>query len=290
MDAKRKARHAVYTAKRNAEKERFASVEDNKENIFRVAKQMCTENQDVIGEKCIQCDDGNLSLDDASKKLAWKQHYERLLNIEFPWSQNLSHVDPVAGPAQFITSDDVLKSLRRMKNGKAAGPSGVVAEMLEAAPDICSKIMADLMNAIIREGKVPADWSDSIIVNLFKGKGGALDRNYRGLKLTDHVLKVIERAVENIIRETVNIDEMQFGFCPGRGTTDAIFILRKLQEKYLAKHRKLYMAFEEFEIKVGVHQGSVLSLLLFIIVVEALSPEFRVGCPWEMFYGDDLVF
>ena len=172
---------------------------------------MHTKNQDVIGEKCIRSDDVKLSLDEASKKLAWKQHYECLLNIEFPQSQNLPHhVDPVVGPAQFIIPDDALKSLRRIKNGKAAGPSGVVAEMLKAAPDICSKII-DLMNAIIREGKVPADCSDSIIVSLFKGKGDALDRdNYRGLKLTDHVLKVIERVVENIIRQTVNIDEMQF--------------------------------------------------------------------------------
>ena len=35
---------------------------------------------------------------------------------------------------------------------------------------------------------------------------------------------------------------------------------------------------EEFEVKVGVDQGSVLSPLLFIIVLEALSREFRVGC------------
>ena len=62
LDAKRKARHVVYTAKRNAEKEKFASVKDNKENIFRVAKQMRTENQDVIGKKCMRGDDGNLSL------------------------------------------------------------------------------------------------------------------------------------------------------------------------------------------------------------------------------------
>ena len=38
---------------------------------------------------------------------------------------------------------------------------------------------------------------------------------------------------------------------------------------------------EEFEVKVGVHQGSVLSPLLFIIVLEALSREFRCGVPWE---------
>ena len=40
--------------------------------------------------------------------------------------------------------------------------------------------------------------------------------------------------------------------------------------------------------KVGVHQGSVLSPLLFIIVLEALSLEFRAGVPWEDLYADDL--
>ena len=41
--------------------------------------------------------------------------------------------------------------------------------------------------------------------------------------------------------------------------------------------------------KVRVHQGSVLSPLLFIIVLEALSREFQAGVPWEDLYADDLV-
>jgi len=45
---------------------------------------------------------------------------------------------------------------------------------------------------------------------------------------------------------------------------------------------------KEFEVKVGVHQGSVLSPLLFSIVLEALSREFREGLPWELLYADDL--
>jgi len=45
---------------------------------------------------------------------------------------------------------------------------------------------------------------------------------------------------------------------------------------------------DEFEVKVGVHQGSVLSPLLFIIVVEALSKSCRSGLPWELLYPDDL--
>ena len=46
---------------------------------------------------------------------------------------------------------------------------------------------------------------------------------------------------------------------------------------------------EEFGVGVGVHQGSVLSPLLFIIVLEALSREFRTGCPWELLYADDMM-
>ena len=46
---------------------------------------------------------------------------------------------------------------------------------------------------------------------------------------------------------------------------------------------------KEFGVGVGVHQGSVLSPLLFIIVLEALSREFRIGCPWKLLYTDDLM-
>ena len=45
---------------------------------------------------------------------------------------------------------------------------------------------------------------------------------------------------------------------------------------------------DSFKIQVGIHQGSVLSPLLFIIVVEALSCDFCTGCPFEVLYADDL--
>ena len=227
------------------------------------------------------------------------------------------------------------KAVRKMKNGKAAGPSGIVSEMVKAAEEDSVDMITDLINQIIREGVVPADWELSTIINCYKGKGDALERgNYRGLKLTDQVLKVMERVVEGLIRKQVNIDEMQFGFMPGCSTTDAIFILRQLQEKYLARKRNLYFAFvdlekafdrvprdvvwwalrklgveewlirvvqsmyrntksqvrinstfsDDFLVKVGLHQGSVLSPLLFIIVLEALSKEIRSGCPEELLY------
>ena len=46
---------------------------------------------------------------------------------------------------------------------------------------------------------------------------------------------------------------------------------------------------DEFGVKVGVHQGLVLSPLLFVIVLEALSREFRTGTPWELLYADEVL-
>ena len=48
--------------------------------------------------------------------------------------------------------------------------------------------------------------------------------NNRGLKLTEQVMKVLERIVDSFITQVVSVDDSQFGFVPGRGTADAIFV------------------------------------------------------------------
>ena len=63
----------------------------------------------------------------------------------------------------------------------------------------------------------------SLIVCLYKGKGDVLVRsNYHSLKLTKQVMKVLKRIVDGLLIQMVSINESQFGFIPGRGTTDAI--------------------------------------------------------------------
>ena len=60
-------------------------------------------------------------------------------------------------------------------------------------------------------------------------------------------MKILEHILNTITREEVPINNMQFGFMPGRGTTDVIFILRQLQEKYLRKKKNIYFAFVDLE-------------------------------------------
>ena len=124
------------------------------------------------------------------------------------------------------------KVISKMKSGKAAGPSGVVVEIIRAAGDTGATMIHDLAMAIIRDGKVTADWEQSFSVCLYKGMGDTLDRgNNRALKLTDQAMKVIEKIANILLRQVVYIDESQFGFVPGRCTIDAIFVVSQLQEK-----------------------------------------------------------
>jgi len=53
--------------------------------------------------------------------------------------------------------------------------------------------------------------------------------------------------------------------------------------------RTVYGNSKCFEANVGIQQGSALSPLLFVIVMEALSREFKVTLPWELLYADDQV-
>ena len=60
----------------------------------------------------------------------------------------------------------------------------------------------------------------------------------KGVKLLEHEMKIIKRILEKKIRALMEVDDMQFDFMPGRGTTNALFIVRRMQEEYRVK--KLY--------------------------------------------------
>jgi len=62
-----------------------------------------------------------------------------------------------------------------------------------------------------------------------------------------------------------------------------------VEKQLLEQFRTVYGNSSGFEVKVGIHQRSALSRLLFAIVTEAISREFRVALPLELLYADDSV-
>ena len=102
-----------------------------------------------MGEKPVEDDIGQLSLDEGAKKEDWKEHNERLLNVEFTWNpEDLSET---------ITLEMITKAISKIASGKAVGPSGIVAEMLKPVGVAGAVEVCDLIDDIISHGCIPDD-------------------------------------------------------------------------------------------------------------------------------------
>ncbi|KAK3559069.1 hypothetical protein QTP86_002464 [Hemibagrus guttatus] len=127
-------------------------------------------------------------------------------------------------------------------------------------------------------------------------------------------MKLWERVVEARLRKVVEICEQQYGFMPRKSTTNAIFALRILMEKYRDGQRELHCVFVDLEKaydrvpreelwycmrKSGVAEKYVRvvqdmyersrTVVRCAVVMDQLSEEVRQESPWTMMFADDIV-
>ncbi|KAK3544940.1 hypothetical protein QTP86_029213, partial [Hemibagrus guttatus] len=270
----------------------------------------------------------------------WKEYFEELMNEENEREKRVEGVNYVEQKVDKFRKDEVRKALKRMKSGKAVGPDDIPVEVWKCLGEAAVEFLASLFNRVLESERMPEEWRRSVLVPIFKNKGDVQScSNYRGIKLMSHTMKLWERVVEARLRKVVEICEQQYGFMPRKSTTDAIFALRILMEKYRDGQRELHCVFvdlekaydrvpreelwycmrksgvaekyvrvvqdmyersrtvvrcavgqtEEFNVEVGLHQGSALSPFLFAMVMDQLSEEVRQESPWTMMFADDIV-
>ena len=120
--------------------------------------------------------------------------------------------------------------------------------MVVARGDVGTRVLMELCHRILDVKGMPEDWATSVAIPIFKGKGDIMSCGlYIGIKLLEHAMKINEKVLEKRLRKIVSIDDMQFSFMSGKGTINAVFILRQIHEEYLAKQKKLYMCFVDQE-------------------------------------------
>ena len=68
--------------------------------------------------------DGSLNFSEKDKGKVWKEHMERIMNEKNEWDQNVK-AELVEGPVERVSREEVVKPIREVKAGKAAGPSEV---------------------------------------------------------------------------------------------------------------------------------------------------------------------
>ena len=134
--------------------------------------------------------------------------------------------------------------MQKMTSGKATGLSEVNMEIIVANGEIGVKVMMDLCQRVLNGRGMPDEWKIRVFMFFFNKKGGVLGcGSCKEVKLIEHAMKIVENVLEKQIRTLISSNKMQVGLMPGKGTMDAIFIVSKMQEKYLKKDKKLYVCF-----------------------------------------------
>ncbi|KAK3517604.1 hypothetical protein QTP70_012959 [Hemibagrus guttatus] len=135
-----------------------------------------------------------------------------------------------------------------MKSGKAVGPDDIPVEVWKCLGEAAVEFLTSLFNRVLESERTPEEWRRSVLVPIFKNKGDVQScSSYRGIKLMSHTMKLWERVVEARLRKVVEICEQQYDFMPRKSTTDAIFALRILMEKYRNGQRELHCVFVDLE-------------------------------------------
>ena len=78
------------------------------------------------------------------------------------------------GPCCVISEEEFAEAIKGNKIGKAAGPNGVVSDMMKTFGGFGTMWLTDLINNIVKESCGPNDWRKTILVPVYKGKGDPL--------------------------------------------------------------------------------------------------------------------
>ena len=184
--------------------------------------------------------DGRLVVSEKDCGKLWKEHMEKIMNVESEWDR-MVEADMVEEPVEEVTDEEVTEAMNKTRLGKAAKPSEVHMDMIIASGKFGIGVIKKLCQRVLDGKGMPEEWKTSVVVPIFKGKGDVMDCGaYRKGKQLEHAMKIVERVLENRIRGLVAIDDMQFGFMAGKGTTRALFILRRMQEEFRGREQKLY--------------------------------------------------
>ena len=340
-EMRREAKKEVAKAKGKAYDELYEGLDtkEGEKTLYRLARQRHQAGKDIHQVRMMKDKDGNVTTYEESVLRMWKEYYMGLMNEENERERREIDGERVNLEVESVSKEEVMENMQRMKNGKAVGPDDIPVEVWTYLEESALKFLTKLYNRTMESERMPAEWRDSVLIPIFKNKGDVQScSNYRGIKLISHTMKLWERIIEKRLSD-LKFSNQQYGFMPGKCTTDALFALRVLMEKYREGQKELHCVFvdlekaydkvpreevwycmrksglaekyvrivqdmydgsttavrcavgvtEEFEVKVGLHQGSALSPCLFAMMMDRMTDEIREEAPWTMMFADDIV-
>ena len=163
---KNQAKKMVTKAKKEPAERQLRELGEHLDKVFKLLKSMKKDGKDAEGVRCMRGSNDRMSFSEKDREKIWKEHMERIMNEENEWDQNVE-ADLVEGPIERVSSEEVVKSIREMKAGKAAGPSEVSVEMIGASGEMGIGVMVELCQGELDGRGMPDEWALSVVVPNF---------------------------------------------------------------------------------------------------------------------------
>ncbi|KAK3546297.1 hypothetical protein QTP70_025706 [Hemibagrus guttatus] len=292
-----RVKREVSKAKQKANDELYTRLDtrEGEKDLYRLARQRDRDGKDVQQVRVIKDGDGRVLTSEESVQRRWKEYFEELMNEENEREIRVEGVNSVEQKVDKIRKDEVRKALKRMKSGKAVGPDDIPVEVWKCLGEAAVEFLTSLFNRVLESERMPEEWRRSVLVLIFKNKGDVQScSNYRGIKLMSHTMKLWERVVEAkeaLEKAYDRVPREELWYCMRKSGVAEKYV-RVVQDMYERSRTVVRCAVgqtKEFNVEVGLHQGSALSPFLFAMVMDQLSEEVRQESPWTMMFADDIV-
>ena len=162
------------------------------------------------------------------------------------------------------TRVEVEKAIQKLKNNKAPGLDGIVADMIKLVPMEVTSSLHQLLQKIWEDEVVPEDCTKGLICTIFKKGGRSICSNYCGISLLSVPGKVFGHIILDRMRGGIEkkLRENQGGFRSGRGCADKIFCLRMLIDKCVEFQLPALAIFVDFKATFNsIHHPSMWNIL-----------------------------
>ena len=150
-----------------------------------------------------------------------------------------------------FTDAEILKATAKLKNNKSVGEDNIANEYLKSSIHVILPIVNVLFNEILDSGSIPSEWSNGLIVPVFKKGDTSIAANYRGITLLSCLGKlftcIVNERLTKLLDDNNLLCENQTGFRNGYSTLDHCFLLKHLVDIYKASGKKLFCAFIDYK-------------------------------------------
>ncbi|KAK3570860.1 hypothetical protein QTP86_029399 [Hemibagrus guttatus] len=244
-ELQRRVKREVSNAKQKAYDELYTRLDtrEGQKDLYRLARQRDRDGKDV--QQVIKDRDERVLTSEESVQRRWKEYFEELMNEENEREKRVEGVNSVEQKADKIRKDEVRKALKRMKSEKAVGPDDIPVEVWKCLGEAAVEFLTSLFNRV-------------------------LERMVR----VHCVFVDLEKAYDRVPRE-----ELWYCMRKSGVAEKYVRVVQDMYEKNRTVVRCAVGQTEEFNVEVGLHQGSALSPFLFAIVMDQLSEELKVPEP-----------